>query len=209
MKEKEVEFKEIELEDGTKMKVVDEETYNKQVQSYEEKQAELQAELEKEQAKEKNFSALRQKKLSELSEEERAALSEEKQEIMRMREEMDAEKAERTKASVDSWKMEAFRKIGVVDAEGNITDEETYKKVDAAYARFNDPEDTAEAVLRKVKSAYSLEFGSNPQVTQGVFSAAVPFGGGSDVPKPSDKELSDSQKGLAGRLNLGLDEDKK
>lgn len=204
----EIEFKEVELADGSKIKVVDTETFEKQQKEWESKNTELSEKLAKEQAKDKNFSALRQKKLSELSEEEKAALSEEKQEIMRMREEMDAREAARTKSSVDSWKLDAFRKIGVVDADGNIIDEDAYKKVDAAYARFNDPEDSADAVLRKMKSAYSLEFGNVPQVNQGYFAGAIPFGGGGDVPKAGNKGLSENQSVLAKKLNLGIDDKK-
>lgn len=213
----EIEFEEVELADGSTIKVLKEEKVTELQAGFETlkieletSKTELDTELEKEKAKDKNFSRLREKKLSELSDEEKANISEDRQELMAQREEYASDRAMDQKIRLDSWKTSAFKSLGLMDPEGTITDEDAHKRVDTAFARLNDPEDSVEAVLRKAKAAYSLEFGGQPNVGQRSVNSAVPFGGGGNIPKPK-KDLSEAQQNLAGRLgiNLNPDNDKK
>lgn len=209
-----IELEEVELADGTKIKVLKEEAFNGYQEGITKTKTEQDAankvladDLAKEKAKDKNFSALRNKKLSDLTAEQKAELSEEKHEIMALREQYDTDREKDTKAKAASWKVEAFKSLGVVDGEGNVLDEDAHKRLDSAFSRFNDPEDSAEAVLRKAKSAWSLEFGNPPSTGERTIGSVVPFGGTGSSPVKS-KELNENQVALAGFLGINLGEDK-
>jgi len=203
-------FQEIETADGEKIKVVTADKYEETLKAKEEALAAKEEELAKEKEKEKNFSVLRdglKKKYTEMTEEERAALSEERREVLKLREEFETEREADRKIRAEGWKKSAFKSLGVVDSEGNIVDEEAYTKLDTAYARINDPEDSADAVLKKMKAAYSLEFGGQPNIGERTIHSAIPFGGGGAASKKSE-ELSENAKALAGKLNIDLEPNK-
>lgn len=212
-------FQEIEI-DGETVKVVPADKFEEIKKQNEEALAAKDAELQKWEKKDLNFSALRQKKLAELSEEERSKLSQQEQAIMARQEEVDAkidswekEKQESQQKQMQSWKTAAFQQLGLVDGDGNVLDEDAHKRVDAAFARLNDPEDSAGAVLRKVKSAYSLEFGRQPSIGETTVHSAIPYGGtgGPNNRQSGSYAETEAGKGLAKSLGLGIakEQDKK
>ena len=210
----EIVLEEVELADGTKINVLKEEAFKGYQEgvskSAEEKEAlykEQTEELEKEKAKDKNFANLRQKKLSELSDEEKAAISEDRKELMAQQEQYNNDRAEDKKEKVSAWKIKAFKDLGLLDPEGNIVDDDQYKKIDASMARLNDPEDSADAVLKKAKAAYSLEFGNQPNIGERSINSAVQFGGGGNIPKPG-KERSANATAVAKALGIDLEDTK-
>ncbi len=213
-KKEESPVEEVELADGTKINVVKEDKFKEVQEGHTKSQTELQTELEtaqtdleKEKEKEKNFANLRKKKLDDLSDEQKEKLSDEKKEIMEMREQYDTDRAEDKKARAESWKKAAYQELGVMDADGKVTDEDAHKRLDTAFSRFNDPEDSAVAVLRKAKSAWSLEFGNDPNIGERTINSAIPFGGGGDIPKKAE-EFNEVQKGVASLLDIDLEGDK-
>jgi predicted nuclease with TOPRIM domain len=207
-------IREVEV-DGETMKVVSAEKFEelqKQNEQVLAEKAEKEAELEKEKSKGKNFAALRAKRLSELSDEEKAELTEREQAIMARQEEVDTkidawekEKQESQQKQTQSWKTAAFQQLGLVDADGNVLDEDAHKRVDAAFARLNDPEDSAGAVLRKVKSAYSLEFGRQPSIGETTVHSAVPFGGAGGPARKQGGSYAETEAGKGLAASLGMD----
>lgn len=208
----EIVMEEVELADGTKINVMREDKFNEfkteSEAKFNETKTGLEEELVKEKDKGKNFAALRKKKLDDLSDEQKEKLSDEKKDIMEMREQYDKDRAEDKKVRAEGWKTAAYQELGIMDAEGKVIDEDAHKRLDATFSRFNDPEDSAQAVLRKAKSAWSLEFGNPPRTGEHAISSAVPFGGSGPAPVKS-KEMNDNQKALAGFLGIDLDPGKK